>query len=110
MRSTHEEFTISLVSHLSAEENRAKIAEHGLEDNVLLQRDWEVAETYGTETTPSAVLIPTLAHCQFATIAVLTVLAYFLIQQLADNIPHPRIQGHALQEHDATTLRSSPEA
>ena len=27
MRSTHEEFTISLVSHLSAEENRAKIAE-----------------------------------------------------------------------------------
>jgi len=92
MRSTHEEFTISLVSHLSAEENRAKIAEHGLEDNVLLQRDWEVAETYGTETTPSAVLIPTLAHCQFATIAVLTVLSYFLIQQLADNIPsspHP---------------------
>jgi hypothetical protein len=52
-----EEFTISLVSHLSAEENRAKIAEHGLEDNVLLQRDWGVAETHGTETTPSALLI-----------------------------------------------------
>jgi peroxiredoxin len=52
-----EELTISLVSHLSAEENRAKVAEHGLEDNVLLQEDWEVAETYGSETTPSAVLI-----------------------------------------------------
>jgi thiol-disulfide isomerase/thioredoxin len=44
-----EEFTISLVSHLSAEENRAKIAEHGLGNNVLLHRDWEVAVTYGTE-------------------------------------------------------------
>jgi len=32
---------------------------------------------------------PTLAHCQYATIAVLTVLAYFLIQQVADNIPSP---------------------
>lgn len=31
--------TISLVSHLSAEENRAKVAEHGLEEHVLLQKD-----------------------------------------------------------------------
>jgi peroxiredoxin len=49
--------TISLVSHLSAEENRAKVAEHGLEEHVLLQEDWEVAEAYGAEATPSALLI-----------------------------------------------------
>ena len=49
--------TISLVSHLSAEENRAKVAEHGLEEHVLLQKDWEVADAYGAEATPSAVLI-----------------------------------------------------
>jgi len=30
---------------------------------------------------------PTLAHCQYATIAVLTVLAYFLIQQLCGQHP-----------------------
>jgi peroxiredoxin len=52
-----EGLTIALVSHLSAEENRAKVAEYGLEENVLLQDDWEVAEDYGVESTPSAVLV-----------------------------------------------------
>ena len=52
-----EKLTISLVSHLGAEENRAKVAEHGLEEHVLLQEDWEVAEAYGAEATPSAVLV-----------------------------------------------------
>ena len=52
-----EKLTISVISHLSAEENRAKVAEHGLEGSVLLQEDWEVAEPYGAEATPSAVLV-----------------------------------------------------
>ena len=52
-----EELTISVISHLSAEENRAKVAEYGLEGSVLLQEDWEVAEPYGAEATPSAVLV-----------------------------------------------------
>jgi peroxiredoxin/uncharacterized membrane protein YphA (DoxX/SURF4 family) len=52
-----EQLTISVISHLSAEENRAKVAEHGLEGSVLLQEDWEVAEPYGAEATPSAVLV-----------------------------------------------------
>jgi len=56
-----EKLTISVISHLSAEENRAKAAGHGLEGSlegsVLLQDDWEVAEPYGVEATPSAVLV-----------------------------------------------------
>ena len=52
-----EKLTISVISHLSAEENRTKVTEHGLEGSVLLQEDWEVAEPYGAEATPSAVLV-----------------------------------------------------
>jgi methylamine dehydrogenase accessory protein MauD len=51
-----EMLTIALISHLSAEENRAKVAEHGV-GPVLLQEDWEVAELYLVEATPTAVLI-----------------------------------------------------
>jgi thiol-disulfide isomerase/thioredoxin len=49
--------TVALVSHLGAEENRAKTAEYGLEGSVLLQEDWEVADAYGVDSAPSAVLI-----------------------------------------------------
>ena len=51
-----EALTISLVSRGSVEENRAKTAEHGVE-RVLLQEDWEVAESYEVKGTPSAVLV-----------------------------------------------------
>jgi peroxiredoxin len=51
-----EKLTISLVGRGSAEENSAEISEHGI-DNVLLQEDWEVADAYGVDGTPSAVVV-----------------------------------------------------
>jgi methylamine dehydrogenase accessory protein MauD len=51
-----EKLTIALVSHNSAEENRAKVAEHGV-GPVLLQDDWEVSEAYDVEAAPSAQLV-----------------------------------------------------
>jgi peroxiredoxin/uncharacterized membrane protein YphA (DoxX/SURF4 family) len=47
---------VSLISRGTPEENRAKMAEHGVE-RVLLQEDWEVAEAYGVSGTPSAALV-----------------------------------------------------
>jgi peroxiredoxin/uncharacterized membrane protein YphA (DoxX/SURF4 family) len=51
-----EKLTISLISDLSVEKNRAKSAEHGLR-HVLVDEDGEVADSYHVEATPSAVLI-----------------------------------------------------
>jgi len=48
--------TLSLVSGGEVEENKTKASEHGL-SNVLLQKDWEVSESYEVRGTPSAVLI-----------------------------------------------------
>jgi thiol-disulfide isomerase/thioredoxin len=48
--------TLSLVSRGEAEENEAKTQEHALK-NVVLQKDWEVSESYEVRGTPSAVLI-----------------------------------------------------
>ena len=51
-----DEMAISLISRDDPEENRAKSAEHGVE-GVLLQQDWEVADAYKVDGTPSAVLV-----------------------------------------------------
>jgi methylamine dehydrogenase accessory protein MauD len=51
-----EKLTISLVGRGSVEENSAEVSEHGVE-NVLLQDDWEVADAYQVEATPSAVVV-----------------------------------------------------
>ena len=48
--------TLALVSRGEVEENKTKAQEHGL-SNVLLQKDWEVSESYEIRGTPSAVLI-----------------------------------------------------
>jgi thiol-disulfide isomerase/thioredoxin/uncharacterized membrane protein YphA (DoxX/SURF4 family) len=48
--------TLSLVSRGEVEENKTKAQEHALE-NVVLQKDWEVSESYEVRGTPSAVLI-----------------------------------------------------
>lgn len=48
--------TLALISRGSEEANRAKVAEHGI-GTVLLQQDREVAQTYQSVPTPSAVLI-----------------------------------------------------
>ena len=50
--------TLALVSRGEVEENKTKASEHGLK-NVLLQKDWEVSESYEVRGTPSAVLIGT---------------------------------------------------
>jgi peroxiredoxin len=47
---------LALVSRGEVEENKTKAQEHGL-SNVLLQKDWEVSESYEVRGTPSAVLI-----------------------------------------------------
>jgi thiol-disulfide isomerase/thioredoxin len=51
-----EKLTISLVGRGSVEENSAEVSEHGV-DNVLLQKNWEVADAYEVEATPSAVVV-----------------------------------------------------
>src|ERR671912_793376 len=48
--------TLALVSRGEVDENKTKASEHGL-SNVLLQKDWEVSESYEVRGTPSAVLI-----------------------------------------------------
>jgi peroxiredoxin len=48
--------TLALISRGEVEENRTKAQEHELR-NVLLQKDWEVSESYEVRGTPSAVLI-----------------------------------------------------
>jgi peroxiredoxin len=48
--------TLALVSRGEVEENKTKAQEHGL-SNVVLQKDWEVSESYEVRGTPSAVLI-----------------------------------------------------
>jgi peroxiredoxin len=48
--------TLALISRGEVEENKTKASEHGLR-NVLLQKDWEVSESYEVGGTPSAVLI-----------------------------------------------------
>jgi peroxiredoxin len=48
--------TLVLVSQGPAEDNRVKVAEHGL-THVLLQRDYEVLQAYQAGGTPSAVLV-----------------------------------------------------
>ena len=48
--------TLALVSRGEVEQNKTKAQEHGL-SNELLQKDWEVSESYEVGGTPSAVLI-----------------------------------------------------
>jgi peroxiredoxin len=48
--------TLALISRGEVEENKAKAQEHAL-SNVLLQKDWEVSESYEVGGTPSALLI-----------------------------------------------------
>src|SRR5215218_3898433 len=48
--------TLSLVSRGEVEENKTKAQEHALK-NVVLQKDWEVSESYEIRGTPSAVLV-----------------------------------------------------
>jgi peroxiredoxin len=48
--------TLALISRGEVEENKTKASEHGL-TNVLVQKDWEVSESYEVRGTPSAVLI-----------------------------------------------------
>jgi peroxiredoxin/uncharacterized membrane protein YphA (DoxX/SURF4 family) len=53
-----QKLTLALVSRGEVEENKTKAQEHGL-SNVVLQKDWEVSESYEVRGTPSAVLIDT---------------------------------------------------
>jgi peroxiredoxin len=51
-----QKLTLALISRGEVEENKTKAQEHGL-SNVLLQKDWEVSESYEVRGTLSAVLI-----------------------------------------------------
>ncbi|HEX5701393.1 MAG TPA: TlpA disulfide reductase family protein [Rubrobacter sp.] len=51
-----QKLTLALVSRGDVEENKIKASEHGLK-SVLVQKDWEVSESYDVRGTPSAVLI-----------------------------------------------------
>src|SRR5215208_6585240 len=51
-----QKLTLTLISRGEVEENKTKASEHGLR-KVLLQKDWEVSESYEVTGTPSAVLI-----------------------------------------------------
>jgi peroxiredoxin len=51
-----QKLTLALISRGEVEENKTKAQEHALK-NVLLQKDWEVSESYEVRGTPSALLI-----------------------------------------------------
>jgi thiol-disulfide isomerase/thioredoxin len=51
-----QKLTLALISRGDHGENMTKAQEHGL-TNVLLQKDWEVSESYEVRGTPSAVLV-----------------------------------------------------
>src|SRR5215212_7406548 len=51
-----QKLTLSLISRGEVEENKTKASEHGL-SNVLVQKDWEISESYEIRGTPSAVLV-----------------------------------------------------
>jgi peroxiredoxin/uncharacterized membrane protein YphA (DoxX/SURF4 family) len=51
-----QKLTLALISRGEVEENKTKAQEHGLK-YVVLQKDWEVSESYAVGGTPSAVLI-----------------------------------------------------
>jgi peroxiredoxin len=51
-----QKLTLTLISRGEVQENKTKASEHGLR-KVLLQKDWEVSESYEVTGTPSAVLI-----------------------------------------------------
>ena len=51
-----QKLSVALVGRGEPEENAISASEHGL-TNVLLQEDWEVADAYGVDGTPSAVLV-----------------------------------------------------
>lgn len=51
-----DKLTIASLSRGKPEENRSKVAEHGL-NKVLLQEDWEVSDAYRVTATPSAVVV-----------------------------------------------------
>jgi peroxiredoxin/uncharacterized membrane protein YphA (DoxX/SURF4 family) len=51
-----QKLTLTLISRGEVKENKTKAQEHGLK-NVLVQKDWEVSESYEVGGTPSAVLI-----------------------------------------------------
>jgi len=48
---------VLMVSRGDAEENRRKVAEHGLSFPVVLQRQWEISRAYGMFATPIGYLI-----------------------------------------------------
>jgi len=52
-----EKLTFSIVGRGSAAENDAEVSEHGVENLLLLQEDWEVADAYEVDATPGAVII-----------------------------------------------------
>jgi peroxiredoxin/uncharacterized membrane protein YphA (DoxX/SURF4 family) len=51
-----QKLTLALLSRGEVEESKTKAQEHGLK-SVLVQKDWEVSESYDVRGTPSAVLI-----------------------------------------------------
>jgi peroxiredoxin/uncharacterized membrane protein YphA (DoxX/SURF4 family) len=51
-----QKLTLALVSRGDPEENKTKAQEHSVK-NVLVQKDWEVSESYDVRGTPSAVLV-----------------------------------------------------
>ena len=51
-----EKLTLALISRGDPDENKTKAQEHALR-NVVLQKDWEVSESYEVRGTPSAVLV-----------------------------------------------------
>jgi hypothetical protein len=51
-----QKLTLALVSRGDPEKNKTKAQEHSVK-NVLVQKDWEVSESYDVRGTPSAVLV-----------------------------------------------------
>jgi peroxiredoxin len=92
-REQTDKLTIALISRGTAEANRAKVAEHGL-DQVLLQQDREVAAAYQVHGTPSAVVVRPDGSIGSPLAPGAEAIAALVAQTLATPAPVPHANGH----------------
>lgn len=97
--------TVALISRGSLDENRTKGAEHGL-NQILLQQDREVAESYLAYGTPSAVVVREDGRIDSA-LAMGSEQIRQLVQKITNNVPAgavPIPNGNGTQSRQASRI------
>lgn len=84
-------FTVAVISRRSVEDNLPKSREHRL-TNVLLQQDYEVAETYKYVGTPSAVIVDEGGHIASELVGGPPAIRALVGRTLDQDVPAPEIE------------------